>query len=86
LRYRIILRVSLNGDVGSVVRNTALAPILTQAGLQNTATGTWESANCDLDTAVSGMSNLFGELEGLDDAASAHLDHIWIYIDRAEAE
>jgi hypothetical protein len=86
MEYRIILRVSLNKDVGSVVRNNALAPILTQAGLQNTATGTWESASLALDIALGAMSSLFEALAGLDDETSAHLDHLWIYMDRAEAE
>lgn len=83
MKYRVILRVSLNKDGGSMVRNTTLAPILNAAGIQNTATGTWESASCDLDVAVGAMSDLFDQLDGLDDETAAHLDHIWIYIDRA---
>ncbi len=84
--WRVIVRISFFHDTGSRLRNF-LAPIFNNMGLQNTITGTWESAGVDLSQAWIQMSNLFQVISnpqaipGVDPQVA--LNHIWIYIDRA---
>jgi hypothetical protein len=80
--YRVIVRMSLNGDDGSKVRNALAARLNKGKHFRNTATGTWESKRCVLAKAMKILSKVLLDLSGLSDPTIAHLDHIWIYIDR----
>jgi len=83
--WRVIIRISFFHDTGSRLRNH-LAPMFTAMGLQNTLTGTWESAAVGLAQATAQMSLVFQALAnpqavpGVD--TQAELNHLWVYIDR----
>jgi hypothetical protein len=85
--WQIIVRMSLDRDRGSRVRN-ALVPILRRAGLHRRAgrTGTWESLVVpDMSAAAEELRRLLRILAnpvGRVYHASPHvrLDHLWIYI------
>jgi hypothetical protein len=53
--WRVIVRISFFHDTGSRLRNH-LAPMFTAMGLQNTHTGTWESAAVALAQAAAQMN------------------------------
>jgi len=83
--WRVIVRISFFHDRGSRLRNF-LVPMFTEMGLQNTHTGTWESASVDLAQAVTQMTLV---LEAVADPRSVpgvdpqtELNHLWVYIDR----
>lgn len=86
--WRVIVRISFFHDTGSRLRNH-LVPMFTAMGLQNTRTGTWESASVSLPQAATQMGLV---LEAVADPQTtvpgvdpqAELNHFWIYIDRVE--
>ncbi|MEA2711174.1 MAG: hypothetical protein QOF78_3775 [Phycisphaerales bacterium] len=90
MAWRVIIRVTLIQDAGSVIRNTVIEPMLTAAGLQNTATGTWESLYVNENDAARAIARLLPDLAnaGMLPGANlaAELNHIWIYIDKADPE
>ena len=79
--YRVIVRVSYTNDTRSVIRNTLL-PLMLAAGLQNTATGTWESDATEFAQAADSLAGILNSLGGLEYADGTFLKHVWIYIDR----
>jgi hypothetical protein len=79
MAWRVIVRFSLNNDAGSRVRN-AVAPLLEQAGIENTATGTWEAeaaTPADVARQLGAVMAMFANV-----APPTALDHAWIYVDR----
>lgn len=80
-----IVRVSLDKDKKSTVRNSVLAPILSKHGFVNTKTGTWE-AECTTAAALGAIAELTSVLEGVCSEHNGLLDHIWIMLDKFEPE
>lgn len=83
--WRVIVRISFFHDRGSRLRNF-LAPMFAEMGLQNTHTGTWESASVGLAQAAAQMNLV---LEAVADPQAVagvdpqtELNHLWVYIDR----
>jgi hypothetical protein len=84
MEWRIIVRMSLDGDGGSIVRSD-VAAILEAEGVRRTKTGTYESARLSGIHCVLALKGLINALEpvlfpGPDQ--EARLDHLWIYADR----
>jgi hypothetical protein len=83
--WRVIVRISFFRDHGSRLRNH-LVPMFTAMGLQNTLTGTWESAAVDLSQAATQMATILQTLAnpqlvpGV--VPQTALNHLWDYIDR----
>jgi hypothetical protein len=81
---RVIIRFSIDGERNGAVRN-ALAWQLSNVGMQNTGTGTWEHQAilpANLALAMSGFWKVAGDVAsvyGADPGVS--IDHIWIYTD-----
>lgn len=79
------MRISFFHDYGSRLRNH-LAPMFAATGLQNTHTGTWESAAVGLAQAATQMNLVFQAVAdpqtvpGVD--PQAERNHLWVYIDR----
>ncbi len=84
--WRVILRISYTGDMGSGLRNNVV-PILQALGLQHTATGTFESAGVDRLSAANHLAQVLQSIadpqQFLEVHAQAALKHLWVYIDRA---
>ena len=87
--WRVIVRISYFHDTQSRLRNNHVVPFFTALGLQNTATGTFESAAVD---RVRAADHLAQVLQAIADPqqfpevhAQAVLKHLWVYIDRAAA-
>src|SRR5947209_15115666 len=84
--WRVIVRISFFHDCGSRLRNH-LAPMFAAMGLQNTHTGTWESATVGLAQAAAQMNLVLQAVAnpqavpGVDPQAA--LNHPWVSIDRA---
>jgi len=87
--WRVIVRVSINKDSSSTIRNTVIKPLLEDAGLRKRgrSTATWESNDVPEKDAAKQLARLLprlaraGQQEGAN--PKALLDHIWIYIDQA---
>ena len=79
--YRVIVRVSYTNDTRSVIRNTLL-PLMLAAGLQNTATGTWESDATEFAQAADSLAGNTKISRRNQYADGTFLKHVWIYIDR----
>ncbi len=83
--WRVILRISYTGDVGSGLRNNVV-PILQALGLQHTATGTFESPAVDRVQAANHLSQVLQAIANPQQFPEVHaqavLKHLWIYIDR----
>jgi hypothetical protein len=83
--WRVIVRISFFHDRGSRLRNH-LVPMFAAMGLQNTHTGTWESAAVDIAQAATQMDLVLQAIAnpqavpGVD--LQAALNHLWVYIDR----
>jgi len=85
MHWRVIVRFSFERDYGSKLRNQ-IAAALNGCGIQNTNTGSWESAAVSPAQAAHQLSEVLQALATVTeqaDAQSVNLDHIWIYIDRA---
>ena len=84
--WRVIIRISYFHDHRSRLRNH-IATLFAGMGLQNTNTGTWESAAVPLAQATAQLSQVLQALAnpqavpGVDPQAA--LNHLWVYIDRA---
>lgn len=76
--WRVIVRFSLDKDPSSGLRN-AIAGKLQAAGINRTATGTWESSNLSAVDAANTLAGVLGQLASPPTGTS--LDHIWVYID-----
>jgi len=84
--WRLIIRFSLNSDVGSKVRNF-IKGWMDNQGVMNTATGTWESPAISLTAASIAVQKLMetvaAPLENVPTAdSSVELDHLWVYLDK----
>lgn len=89
MKWRVILRCSLNCDSSSRIRNEVLAR-LKEAGFTNTnSTGTWETDGCTIEKAASALSYAIEKLAKVSSRAEfvghPYLDHLWIYIDCVES-
>ncbi len=84
--WRVVIRVSYFHDHQSRLRNH-IAGLFAAMGLQNTKTGTWESAAASLPQTTTQLSKVLQALAdpqavpGVDRQAA--LNHLWVYIDRA---
>jgi hypothetical protein len=84
--WRVIVRISYFRDTGSGLRNHHVVPFFNAPGLQNTATGTFESDAVDQVQAANQLSQVLQaianpqQFNDLD--AQAALKHLWVYIDR----
>ncbi|MBN9400901.1 MAG: hypothetical protein J0I17_12050 ['Candidatus Kapabacteria' thiocyanatum] len=78
----VIVRVSLDKDEKSLVRNTILAPIFNKHNFANTKTGTWEVECRTSAAALEAVAELMGELQGACAERDSLLDHIWIMLDK----
>ena len=85
MAWRIIVRIGLTGDTGSVVRNNSLTPKFLETGLQNIATGTWEGTNIDQTLAARGMGEIFYIVADPSSVSQSSPDtalkHLWVYLD-----
>lgn len=94
---RVVVRVSLNDDKKSTVRNVALAPLLTACGLTQRLgvshtgkprrkTGVWESPAANETQVAQQLAQVLRVLAHPSNVNGANqhiaLDHIWIYIDQ----
>jgi hypothetical protein len=83
--WRMIVRISFFHDRGSRLRNH-LATLFTAMGLQNTHTGTWESAAVGIAQATTQMNLVLQVLANPQAVAGVdpqtELNHLWVYIDR----
>jgi hypothetical protein len=84
--WRVIIRIGYFNDVGSRLRSRVVQ-FFNNMGLQNTATGTFESravpraqASVQLISLLQAIANpqQFPEVDGI-----CELKHLWMYIDRA---
>lgn len=84
--WRVIIRISYFHDRQSRLRNH-IAALFTAMGLQNTNTGTWESATVPLAQAAAQLSDVLQAVANPQNIpsvdAQAALNHLWVYIDRA---
>jgi len=81
MAWQIIVRLSLDADGNSAVRNK-VAPFFTNMGLHQRSrrTGTWESYEIeDMQKACSGLRKVTRVLEN----PGVRLDHLWVYIAKA---
>lgn len=86
-QYRVIVRVSLDKDKRSFVRNSTIKSHLERAGFTNNqTTGTWETASAGISKIQKGLNKLLEDLAELtaNPFDPVKLDHLWIYIDKAE--
>jgi hypothetical protein len=85
--WRVIVRISYFHDTGSRLRNNHVVPFFAALGLQNTATGTFESPAVDRHQAANQLSQVLQAIANPqqfnDVDAQAALNHLWVYIDRA---
>jgi len=84
--WRVIIRIGYFNDIKSRLRSRVVQ-IFTTLGLQNTATGTFESpavpraqAATQLSTVLQAIANpqQFPEVNAI-----CELKHLWMYLDRA---
>ena len=83
--WRVIVRISYFNDVGSRLRNNHVVPFFNALGLQNTATGTFESPAVDQVQAANQLAHVLHAVANPqqfhDVDAQAALNHLWVYID-----
>jgi hypothetical protein len=83
--WRAIVRLSLNKDTNSALRNP-IAEILKDAGFENTKTGTWELESTSRKSILAAIRKATRLIEDPSRAQGANpavvLDHLWIYIDK----
>lgn len=90
MSWRVIIRFSLDKDHGSSVRNSGISPLLQQAGIARTDTGTWESRHANRTEAAEQLAEVMklladpSEVQGA--SGDIELDHLWIYIDRSQVK
>jgi hypothetical protein len=83
--WRVILRISYTGDLGSGLRNNVV-PLFQALGLQHTATGTFESPAVDQVDAANQLSQVLQAVANPQQFPEVHaqavLKHLWVSIDR----
>jgi hypothetical protein len=84
--WRVIIRIGYFNDVGSRLRSRVVQ-LFNSRGLQNTATGTFESGAVPRAQATAQLTQV---LQAIADPqqypevnATCELKHLWMYIDRA---
>jgi len=86
MMWRVIVRISYFHDTASRLRNNHVVPFFNALGLQNTATGTFESAAVNRVQAATQLSQVLQAIANPqqfnDVDAQAALKHLWVYIDR----
>jgi hypothetical protein len=86
--WRVIIRIGYFNDVGSRLR-TRVVQFFNNMGLQNTATGTFESAAVDRAQAAAQLAQVLQAIANPQQFpevnAICELKHLWMYLDRAEA-
>jgi len=84
--WRVIVRISYFHDAGSGLRNQHVVPLFNALGLQNTATGTFESPAVDQIQAAGCLSQVLQAVadpqQFHDVDAQAAWKHLWFYMDR----
>ena len=84
--WRVIVRISYFHDTGSKFAITMSCHFSTLFGLQNTATGTFESAAVNPAQAANQLSQVLQAVANPqqfhDVDAQAALNHLWVYIDQ----
>jgi hypothetical protein len=84
--WRVIVRISYFHDTGSRLRNNHVVPFFNALGLQNTATGTFESPAVNRVQAATQLSQVLQAIadpqQFQDVDGQAALKHLWVYIDR----
>lgn len=87
MNWRVIVRFSLNNDTPNSAFRNAIVAILEANGINRTATGTWESPAIPQPDAAQCIADVLTQLANPTTVAgvnpSAHLDHIWVYMDCA---
>jgi len=85
--WRVIVRISYFQDTGSRLRTNHVVPFFNALGLQNAATGTFESPAVDQVQAAIQLSQVLQAIANPqqfnDVDAQTALKHLWVYIDRA---
>jgi len=83
--WRAIVRISLNKDSNSALRN-AVAATLTKAGFERTKTGTWEIETSDEAALLRAIRTATRQVQDPTRVSGVSknvvLDHLWVYIDR----
>ncbi len=86
--WRVIVRISYFHDTRFALRNNHVVPLFNALGLQNTATGTFESAAVDQVQAATQLSRVLQAIANprqfLDVDVQTALKHLWVYIDRVQ--
>lgn len=86
--WRVIIRIGYFNDVQSRLRNRVVQ-FFNAMGLQNTATGTLESAAVPRAQAANQLSDVLQAIANPQQFPevdrTCELKHLWMYIDRAEA-
>jgi hypothetical protein len=84
--WRVIIRIGYFNDVGSRLRNRVVQ-FFNNMGLQNTATGTFESATVNRAQAAAQLAQVLQAIANPQQYpevdAICELKHLWMYIDRA---
>ena len=84
--WRVILRFSLNDDKKSIWRNR-LAKILQgyKVTTRDDKTSTWELEEMSPGDCSKCVAEIFHKMKEMteDAKSSAHLDHLWVYIDKS---
>ena len=84
--WRVIVRISYFHDTQSRLRNNHVVPFFTALGLQNTATGTFESPAVNRVQAANQLSQVLQAIANPQQFSDVHgqaaLKHLWVYIDR----
>ncbi|MBL8798840.1 MAG: hypothetical protein JNM56_33460 [Planctomycetia bacterium] len=83
--WRVIIRIGYFNDIGSRLR-TRVVQCFNNLGLQNTATGTFESAAVDRAQAAAQLAQVLQAIANPQQFpevnAICELKHLWLYIDR----
>jgi hypothetical protein len=83
MKWRVIIRISLDGDQGSAIRNN-FEELFKECGIQNTGTGVWETAAGEPVQIALKLQEIILTLANIDQShpgdKSVNLDHLWMYI------
>ena len=83
--WRVIIRIGYFNDVGSRLRSRVVQ-FFNSMGLQNTATGTFESPAVPRQQAAAQLTQVLQAIANPQQYTKVHaiceLKHLWMYIDR----
>jgi len=88
INYRAIVRISLNKDGNSTVRNRVLKKLEGAGFINNKTTGAWETPSSPIITIQKYLAEAMEEIANLsaDSSYATVLDHMWFYMDRVTEE